>query len=91
MSDNTMEKCSVQLPRWKCHKVVYADKIVRISSFLFDVRWELECGGIVHGDDIAELTKRGSPIVGDYFVHYEDGYKSWSPAKVFEAGYTRIT
>lgn len=25
-----------------------------------------------------------------YYVRYEDGYKSWSPAEVFEAGYVLI-
>jgi hypothetical protein len=30
------------------------------------------------------------PQVGGYFVQYEDGYKSFSPAQAFEEGYTRI-
>ena len=30
------------------------------------------------------------PKVGGYFVVYDDGYKSWSPADAFEGGYTRI-
>lgn len=25
-----------------------------------------------------------------YYVVYDDGYKSWSPAKAFEEGYTKI-
>ena len=33
---------------------------------------------------------RGRPDVGDYVVIYEDGYKSWSPAAAFEAGYSRL-
>ncbi|MCK9988658.1 MAG: hypothetical protein AzoDbin1_05130 [Azoarcus sp.] len=28
--------------------------------------------------------------VGGYYVVYEDGYKSFSPAIAFESGYTRI-
>ena len=28
--------------------------------------------------------------IGGYLVQYEDGYLSWSPAKAFEEGYTRI-
>jgi hypothetical protein len=31
-------------------------------------------------------VKGGEPI-GGYFVQYEDGYQSWSPAAAFEAGY----
>jgi hypothetical protein len=30
------------------------------------------------------------PLPGDYLVIYEDGYRSISPAKAFEDGYTRI-
>jgi hypothetical protein len=30
------------------------------------------------------------PQPGGYFVVYKDGYKSFSPAKAFEEGYTRI-
>ena len=30
------------------------------------------------------------PQVGGYYVVYDDGYKSFSPAKAFEDGYTRI-
>ena len=31
-----------------------------------------------------------NPQVDGYFVVYEDGYQSYSPAKAFEEGYTRI-
>lgn len=31
-----------------------------------------------------------SPVVGGYFVRYEDGYESFSPAAAFEGGYTRV-
>jgi hypothetical protein len=30
------------------------------------------------------------PQAGGYYVVYEDGYKSYSPAKAFEEGYTRL-
>ena len=29
-------------------------------------------------------------LSGGYFITYEDGYKSWSPAEAFEKGYTLI-
>jgi hypothetical protein len=28
--------------------------------------------------------------IGGYYVVYEDGYKSFSPASAFENGYTRL-
>ena len=33
---------------------------------------------------------RHQPEVGGYFVRYEDGYESFSPAAAFESGYTRL-
>lgn len=38
----------------------------------------------------AEFLAKHRPQVGGYIVVYEDGYLSWSPAKAFEEGYTRI-
>ena len=35
-----------------------------------------------------EYVARHAPIVGGYFVVYEDGYQSFSPASAFESGYT---
>jgi hypothetical protein len=85
------------LPRWKCHKVVEAAKITGLtfptpddaalhfrdaSSEPVDARW------------ISRNLPDGSPdpfaIVGGYFVRYEDGYTSWSPADAFEKGYRRV-
>jgi hypothetical protein len=37
----------------------------------------------------AEFVAKHKPEVGGYFVVYEDGYTSFSPAKAFEEGYTR--
>ena len=33
---------------------------------------------------------RHKPKAGGYYVVYDDGYKSYSPAKAFEEGYVRI-
>ena len=37
-----------------------------------------------------EYIDKHNPQVGGYFVEYEGGYLSWSPADVFEDGYERI-
>jgi hypothetical protein len=38
------------------------------------------------------MTARYTPVVGDYWVVYqEDGYQSLSPKAVFEAGYVVLT
>jgi hypothetical protein len=60
----------------------------------------------LHGGAVLELADTGEPPLhmlvsyayyvkhkpeaGGYFVRYEDGYESFSPAKAFEDGYTRI-
>jgi hypothetical protein len=53
-----------------------------------EVIWELDNGQMVMVT--SELQIRGGPNpLGGYYVLYEDGFESWSPAKVFEAGYLR--
>jgi hypothetical protein len=37
-----------------------------------------------------EWMRKHNPQIGGYFVQYEDGYVSFSPAKAFEEGYTKI-
>lgn len=89
---------AVALPQWQSHKKVYGDKIKKIvdhgpnselsSPQASGIFWFLECGGYV--DVKKDLIARGSPVVGDYYVKYADGYESWSPAAAFEEGYSRI-
>lgn len=39
----------------------------------------------------ADFFARGTPSLGDYLVRYQpDGYLSWSPKAVFEAGYAEM-
>ena len=79
----------VGLPAWQSHKTVHADKIDAVGPD----KLLLECGGTVNlGETDLSLRIQVSdkkPKVGDYYVEYEDGYRSWSPAEAFEAGYTR--
>lgn len=37
-----------------------------------------------------EYVAKHKPEVGGYYVVYEDGYKSFSPAGAFESGYTPL-
>lgn len=80
------------LPKWKCHKVVRAAKIVRMDGnphgrgSTSDVT--LDCGVVTVE---AAVFARKMPELGDYLVVYDDGYVSWSPAKAFEDGYTPLT
>lgn len=38
----------------------------------------------------AAWYRKHDPEAGGYYVVYEDGYKSYSPAKAFEDGYTLV-
>lgn len=87
------EQSTVQseMPKYKCHKEVHALKIHEV---------------VVQNDGGAMITPavegfsafrvssgyidRHNPKAGGYFVVYEDGYKSFSPAAPFEEGYTKI-
>jgi len=66
--------------------------------------WEQERGGKPPGSIIvpederfapfnveAEYRRKHNPRPGGWFVLYEDGYQSFSPAEAFEQGYTLIT
>ncbi|AWC94565.1 hypothetical protein ACV8DN_003322 [Morganella morganii] len=87
----------MQMPEYQCHKRVRALKIKRIDYGYRDAdkgnpSWVCE---IVPEDDnypaievSAEYVKKHNPQAGGYYVVYENGYTSFSPADVFESGYT---
>lgn len=93
-----------EMKRWACHKVVHAEKISKIirdgegenresdgsAKLFFDGQENIEgFGGNVHVEH--DFMNKHKPEVGGYYVVYADGYKSFSPAKAFEDGYTRVS
>lgn len=87
---------NIQMPRYQCHKKVWALKIKSID--MHAVLVDNEVCVMLHFED-----DRYAPIAvpwkwigekevtpGGYYVVYEDGYKSFSPAAAFELGYTRL-
>jgi len=80
-------------PKYKCHKVVQAVKIGNMQK-------ERRPGGAIYvipADEgvpqfsiSQEFFDKHNPEIGGYIVVYADGYESYSPAEVFEAGYTRL-
>lgn len=82
------------LPEYICHKHVHAGKILSITAT------GLAGGSYVLGFDGSnqrvthEWNTRHKPEVGGYYVIYGIGtpeqYTSYSPAKAFEEGYTRV-
>ena len=79
-----------QLADWKCHKVVKAGKILDLDVAAPTIIIEDVNGAECKVARPQGFGNRGWPSRGDYLVIYEDGYKSWSPAKAFEDGYTRV-
>ncbi len=79
------------MPRYQCHKQVWALKIVAINPIADGTALltPADEGYAPFEVDAASLRKH-KPEAGGYYVVYDDGYKSFSPAKAFEEGYTRI-
>ena len=85
----------MNLPLYRSHKLVRGFKIGALepeslgSSFEYNLVPEditLGSGVLVS----AAYVAKHNPKVGGYYVLYEDGYESWSPAEAFEGGYTLI-
>lgn len=86
------------LPQYRCHKVVRAAKIQNITApprgktgAIIDLGALLDRGLSFPSMHVSsDWLAKHDPKVGGYYVVYEDGYTSYSPAEAFEAGYTRI-
>lgn len=81
-----------EMPKYKCHKEVWALKIKKIEMVP-----ETDKIFLVFTDEryskrevTPEFFNKHQPQPGGYFVVYEDGYESWSPGGVFEAGYSLV-
>lgn len=84
-----------ELPRYECYKRVYVLKIKEImrvpsgnafvTHFIVPEDWHYSPFEV----SLEYITKH-SPEAGGYYVLYDDGYESFSPAKAFEDGYIRL-
>lgn len=83
------------LPKYRCHKEVWAFKIKDIHN-----RPPADSGGAMilpaeEGYDQflvpEEYMVKHLPKIGGYYVIYADGYHSYSPAPAFEEGYAKMT
>lgn len=97
----SLGQAAAEMPRYRCHKEVHALKIraVTHNSVLAQLSGnESDGSALITPDDAgfaefrvtAEYVRKHNPQAGGYYVVYEDGYASFSPAKAFEDGYTRI-
>jgi hypothetical protein len=120
----TAPQAAAEMPRYQCHKKVWALKIAGIEPEKLPIfsgptckgcfalnsacghcercTWERahpqQMGAMITPSDplyapfavSAEYLAKHKPEIGGYFVVYDDGYKSFSPAKAFEEGYTLL-
>ena len=88
-----MTDCEREMPKYVCHKEVWALKIKEIDHDTM-VSGGPNAARITPEDEgygpfkvDAEYMAKHKPEVGGYYVVYKDGYKSFSPSKAFEDGY----
>ena len=88
---------SRELPKYQCHKKVWALKIKAVAqgtqpTDLPGGSWMLHPADDGYGplEVSHEWYAKHKPEAGGYFVVYDDGYKSYSPASAFESGYSLI-
>ena len=81
-----------EMPKYECHKKVWALKIK--SVYLRGNNEGAEITPVEEGYASfavpQEYVDKNKPEAGGYYVVYEGGYKSFSPAAVFESGYSQI-
>ncbi|MCG8381818.1 MAG: hypothetical protein MJA28_06315 [Gammaproteobacteria bacterium] len=87
------------LKQYQCHKQVHAGKIARVVPGEIPVPGgkPAPVKGVIwiEGSPDPIILDSGyfakhAPRAGGYFVLYEDGYQSYSPAEAFEKGYTLV-
>ena len=82
---------SQEMPKYECHKKVWA---LKIGGIVADQHGGVYFQPVEEGYDKVPLSPeyvaKHRPERGGYYVVYEDGYKSFSPAGAFESGYTPL-
>jgi hypothetical protein len=83
---------SAEMPCYRSHKKVWA---LKIKAFEFETRTITpeEPGYAPFSVDVQwlEANAMKQEVVGGYYVVYENGHKSWSPAEPFEKGHTQMS
>ncbi len=80
------EQVTAEMPRYKCHKEVWALQIKEIKGLVLSFVDDRFSPVRVNAD----MLVRYNPVKGDYYVVYKEGYKSISPKTAFEEGYSLL-
>lgn len=81
---------SKEMPRYVCHKEVWA---LKISDIVEGGSNDSFAGLVFENKDYSDIYVSADwfyskkPEIGGYYVVYQDGYASYSPALAFEQGY----
>lgn len=78
---------SEEMPKYQCHKTVRALKIKDVE------RGSITLLRFANHEPIYvsySFDEKHHPEAGGYYVVYEDGYQSFSPAGAFESGYSLV-
>lgn len=92
------QEAQQEMPKYKCHKEVWALKIKEIKKDGEGENRETDGSAMITPEEEGyapfrvehEYMHKHKPEVGGYYVVYKGGYKSFSPAEAFEDGYARI-
>jgi hypothetical protein len=83
----TIMDAGAPMPQYQSHKKVWALQIDHVDG---DTIHFVQGGRFAPRQAKNGMFARCTPVRGDYFVVYDDGYESISPQKAFEEGYTLI-
>jgi hypothetical protein len=78
------------LPQYRSHKIVRAAKITGFRQNGNADMPDILLDGQLIVAQLPDWHAKHQPQIGGYYVVYEDGYASFSPAKAFEEGYRRV-
>lgn len=98
---NEVNGAATEMPKYVSHKKVWALKIKSVLqdneyasngeiSEILGAELEVEEPGYAPVRVDRDYLYKHQPKAGGYYVVYEDGYKSFSPAKAFEEGYDKL-
>jgi hypothetical protein len=88
---------AMEMPRYVSHKTVWALEIESVSEWIDPTSNSPQMTRLITFREKGyapsklpkEMFSRYTPIPGDFYVVYADGYKSFSPRKAFLEGYTK--
>jgi hypothetical protein len=79
------DQVAAEMPKYRSHKIIWALEIKAVDGH----HLSFVEPGYADIDADPAMFSRYTPVPGDRYMVYPDGYKSFSPKKAFEEGYTR--